>query len=101
MTLWLAPTYAWLLLASSAATRSPFMFALTPVLGLLLCERILLDSGTLASALGRHIPHLGGSPYAGFTWHGAGDLPALLVGLAFAGLAIAAAVYLRRYYFEL
>ena len=101
MVLWLAPTYAWLLLASAAATRSPFMFALTPVLGLLMAERILLDSGRLATALGRHVPHLGGGPYAGFHWQGMTDLPALILGLLFAALALAGAVYLRRYYFEL
>ena len=101
MMLWLAPTYAWLLLASAAATRSPFMFALTPVLGLLMAERILLDSGRLATALSRHVPHLGGSPYAGFHWQGIADLPGLLLGLLFAALALAGAVYLRRYYFEL
>lgn len=101
MTLWLLPTYAWLLLASSAATRSPFMLALTPVLGLLLCERILLGSSQLATALSRHIPHLGGSPYVGFYWQGISDLPALLLGLIFAAVAVAGAVYLRRYYFEL
>jgi hypothetical protein len=101
MTLWLAPTYAWLLLASSAATRSPFMFALTPVLGLLICERVLLGSDRLAAVFWRHVPQLGGGPYAGFHWQGASDLPALLLGLLFALAAIAGAVYLRRYYFEL
>ena len=101
MTLWLAPTYAWLLLASAAATRSPFMLALTPVLGLLMAERILLDSDRLATGLARHVPHLGGSPYAGFHWQGIADLPAALTGLAFAALAVTGAVYLRRYYFEL
>jgi hypothetical protein len=101
MTLWLAPTYAWLLLASAAATRSPFMLALTPVLGLLMGERILLGSDRLAMALARHVPHLGGSPYAGFHWQGMADLPAIMMGLVFAALAVTGAVYLRRYYFEL
>ena len=63
--------------------------------------RILLDSGRLATALARHVPHLGGSPYAGFSWQGAADFPPLLLGLAFAVLAITGAIYLRRYYFEL
>ena len=51
--------------------------------------------------LSRHVPHLGASPYAGFHWQGMADLPALLLGLLFAALALAGAVYLRRYYFEL
>ena len=103
MSLWLAPTYAWLLLASAGATRSPFMLAITPILALLLGERILLGSAGLAAVLSRHFPQLGSSAgaYGGFYWQGLADLPSLCLGLLFAGLALWLAVFLRRYYFEL
>lgn len=103
MSLWLAPTYAWLLLASAGATRSPFMLAIAPILALLLGERILLGSTGLAAVLSRHFPQLGSSAgaYGGFYWQGLADLPSLGLGLLFAGLALWLAVFLRRYYFEL
>ena len=103
MSLWLAPTYAWLLLASAGATRSPFMLAIAPILALLLGERILLGSTGLAAVLSRHFPQLGSSAgaYGGFYWQGLADLPSLCLGLLFAGLALWLAVFLRRYYFEL
>ena len=101
MTLWLAPTYAWLLLASAAARRSPFMWALAPVLILLFVEKILLGTSRLASLLSRHIPHLGNAGDAGFYWQGAEDLLPLLLGLLFAACALWTATFLRRYYFEL
>ena len=90
MSLWLAPTYAWLLLASAGATRSPFMLAITPILALLLGERILLGSAGLAAVLSRHFPQLGSSAgaYGGFYWQGLADLPSLGLGLLFAGLAL-------------
>jgi len=103
MSLWLAPTYAWLLLASAGATRSPFMLAITPILALLLGERILLGSAGLAAVLSRHFPQLGSGvgAYGGFYWQGLADLPSLCLGLLFAAAALWLAVFLRRYYFEL
>ena len=101
MTLWLAPTYAWILLASAAARRSPFMWALAPVLILLFLEKILFGTARLATLLSRHIPHLGSAGDAGFYWQGSADLLPLLGGLLFAACALWAATFLRRYYFEL
>mgnify|MGYP001829240703 FL=1 len=101
MTLWLAPSYAWLMLASAAARRSPFMAAVGPLLAFVLGERILLGSSHLATVLGRHVPHYTGGGYAGFTWLGAADIPPMLLGLVFAALALWAAIFLRRNYFEL
>jgi len=101
MSLWLAPTYAWLLLASAGATRSPFMLAITPILALLLGERILLGSAGLAAVLSRHFPQLGSGASGGFYWQGLADLPSLGLGLLFAAAALWLAVHLRRYYFEL
>ena len=101
MTLWIAPTYAWLLLASAAARRSPFMTAAAPVIGLLLLERIVFGTSYLASVFTRHVPHYGGDSSAGFYWLGLQDLPGMLLGLLFTAAALWAAVYLRRYRFEI
>ena len=101
MTLWLAPAYAWLLLASAAARRSPFMTAAAPVIGLLLLERIVFGTSYLASVFTRHVPHYGGGSSAGFYWLGLQDLPGMLLGLLFTAAALWVAVYLRRYRFEI
>ena len=101
MTLWIAPAYAWLLLASAASRRSPFMTAAAPVIGLLLLERILFGTHYLVAWLSRHVPHYGGGSSAGFYWLGWEDLPQILLGLVFACAALWLAVYLRRYRFEL
>ena len=101
MTLWLAPTYAWLLLASAAARRSPFMAAVGPLLAFMLGERILLGSSHLATMLSRHVPHYSAGNYAGFSWGGPQDLVHMGLGLLFAAAALWAAVFLRRNYFEL
>lgn len=101
MTLWIAPTYAWLLLASAAARRSPFMTAAAPIIGLLLLERIVFGTSYLASVFTRHVPHYGGGSSAGFYWLGFQDVPGMLLGLLLTAAALWAAVYLRRYRFEI
>jgi len=104
--LWMAPMYAWLLLASAAARRSPFMLAVAPVIGLVLVEKIFLGSEYLALAIGRHLPHFvdGGGSVAfylyGPDWS-AVDYYSLVSGLIFAAVALWGAVYLRRYRFEI
>lgn len=104
--LWLAPTCAWLLLASAAARRSPFMFAVVPVIGAILLESIFLRSSVILTAVGRHMPHLTeNDDGVGFYLFGpdwaAVDWLSLFAGLAFAALATALAVYLRRHRWEI
>lgn len=101
MTLWIAPAYAWLLLASAAARRSPFMTAVAPIIGLLLLEKIVFGTSYLSSTFTRYIPHYGGGSSAGFYWLGFQDLPRMILGLVFAAGALWVAVYLRRYRFEI
>ena len=101
MTLWIAPAYAWLLLASAAARRSPFMTAVAPLIGLYFAEKILFGTGWLAAVITRHMPHYGGGSSAGFTWHGLQDIPGMVLGILFAAAALWVAVYLRRYRFEI
>ncbi|MEH6583164.1 MAG: hypothetical protein V7754_14580 [Halioglobus sp.] len=104
--LWIAPVYAWLLLASAAAKRSPFMFAVAPIIVLLLVEKVFLGSDFFATALANHIPHyanegdalgfyLVGPNWATLNYFG------LFQGLLFTAVALTGAVYLRRYRFEI
>ena len=50
--LWYAPLYAWILLVSAWARRTPALWVLLPPLALMLCERIALQSHHFASLLG-------------------------------------------------
>ncbi len=104
--LWMAPFYAWILLASAAAKRSPFMLAFAPVLALGVIEEVFLGSDYVATAVGYHLPHYVEEAQAvGFYLYGpdwsAVSYPNLVGGVVFAGLALWGAVYLRRYRFEI
>ncbi len=104
--LWLAPVAAWLLLASAAAKRSPFLLAVTPVVGVILLETLFLRTGFVLDAIGRHMPHLAeNDDGVGFYLFGpdwsAVDWLSLAAGLLFAAGATALAVYLRRRRWEI
>ncbi len=104
--LWLAPVYAWLLLASAAARRSPFMVAVGPVIALFVLERLFLGTAYVGNAVARHLPHGEGEGGAAiFRLYGpdwaAQDLASLALGLLFTAAALWGAVYLRRYRFEI
>ncbi|MBN7796165.1 ABC transporter permease subunit [Parahaliea mediterranea] len=104
--LWVAPVYAWLLVASAAARRSPFLAAVVPVVVLVLLEELLFGSDYLRSAIGNHIPHqVGGGTSAGFSLLGpewsALSLLSLAGGLAVAVALVAGAVWLRRHRWEI
>jgi len=103
---WIAPIYAWLLLASAGARRSPFMLAVAPVLGLMAIEQIFIGSGQVASAVRQHLPHYAsdsdavGFYFHGYEWANIQVLP-MAAGLVFTAIALWATVGLRRYRFEL
>lgn len=104
--LWVAPVYAWLMLASAWAKRSPFLAAAAPVLALAVLEALTLGSDYVASSIKNHVPHfIGGDRAVGFYFHRDFwlqiDYLSLIAGLIFAAAALAAAVYLRRYRFEI
>jgi hypothetical protein len=103
--LWIAPVYAWLMLASAAARRSPFMFAIAPVIGLAIIERILLGTEFISGAVAGHLPHANEASTVGFYSYGpdwlSQDLVSIGAGLVFTALALWAAVYLRRTRFEI
>ena len=104
--LWIAPLYAWLMLASAGAKRSPFMLAVAPVLALVVLEQMLMGSEFFATAVSAHLPHYVDSSeavtfyFSGSEWTHI-DVVKIAGGLLFAGAAIWATVWLRRYRFEL
>lgn len=104
--LWIAPFYAWLLLASAAAKRSPFFLAIAPVIGIIFVEEVFLGSEYVANAIERHIPHYTeGEGSVGFftdspLWLSV-DYMSIASGLVFTAIALTGAVYLRRYRFEI
>lgn len=104
--LWLAPVYAWLLLASAGARRSPFMLAVAPVVGLVLLEELFIGTRYISAAVGSHLPHyVSGGSAVGFSFEGLEwfpvDMSGLGLGLLFAAGALWFTVWLRRYRFEL
>jgi len=103
--LWIAPLYAYLLFASSLAKRSPFMSAAVPVLALTIAEGVILGTDWVGDAVQNHFPHVTDNSAVGFyllgpSWNGI-DLVSMGAGLLFAGVALAGAVWLRRYRWEL
>ncbi|HEU0016061.1 MAG TPA: hypothetical protein VFQ45_20455 [Longimicrobium sp.] len=111
VSLWLAPVYAFLLLASGWARRTAALWALLPPLALGGLEKLTMDTSYLASTavyrlLGWYgeafVPHLESTqvpfhPQAVITPGRFLASPGLWVGLALAAVFLAAAVRLRRY----
>ena len=104
--MWMAPLYAWILLASAAAKRSPFMLAFAPVIGLIAVEEIFLGTEYLAEMISPHVPHyVDDSQTVGFYLYGPDwssiNYLDLVGGLVFTAVALWGGVYLRRYRFEI
>tara|TARA_R110001599_G_scaffold353881_1_gene602044 strand:+ start:23844 stop:24893 length:1050 start_codon:yes stop_codon:yes gene_type:complete len=104
--LWLAPLYAWILLASAGARRSPFMLAVAPVLALVLLEQLFLGSDLVGSAVSQHFPHYTAEDdavafyFRGNEWLHV-DFLKMGGGILFAAAAVWVTIWLRRYRFEL
>jgi ABC-2 type transport system permease protein len=103
--LWHAPIYAWLLLVGGWARRMTFVWAVAPVAGLMIVERIAFGTDHLGTMLQ---DRLSGSLPIAFTGVINGNLPdlapsrflsdpGLWIGLAVATFFLGAAVLLRRY----
>jgi hypothetical protein len=105
--LWTAPFYAWLLLSSAAARRSPLMVALAVPIALVFVTRVFLKTDFFTSAIGNHIPHIveGDAGSMGFYMYGPNwltlDYLGMLLGLVVAGIMLAAAVWFRKHRFEM
>lgn len=55
---WSLPVWSWVLFCSAYAPRTPFAFAVVPVLGLMAIEGIFFDTHAFASWFGRHLSGL-------------------------------------------
>ena len=108
LSLWYAPVYGWLLLVSAWARRTPILWALAPVIGLPLVEKLALGTSYVGDLLKRRLH--GGFSEA-FATPAAGKMhidfaqpeplrflttPELWIGMVFAAAFIAGAVWLRR-----
>lgn len=107
-TLWFAPIYAWLLLVSAWARRTPVLWAVLPPLAIVLFERIVSGSGYFGNMLRYRVTGAMTEAFTHTTRSGHVDrlaqldplrflsAPGLWVGLMFAAACLAAAVRLRR-----
>ena len=116
LAVWNAPIFAWLLLVSAWARRTPILWAILPPVAVSLVEKIAFNTNHFAGLV---VHRLAGGTQEAFTAsaHGAGkgaegipamDLsqidpvkfltsPGVWVGLGFAAAFLAIAVWLRRY----
>lgn len=105
--LWYAPIYAWLLLVSGWARRSPFLWAVLPPAALCLVEKLAFNTYHLASFLGHRLVGGGSEAFMGKSHGMNADVtqlnpggflasPGLWLGLLFAAACVAGAVWLRR-----
>ncbi|RMD88430.1 MAG: hypothetical protein D6807_05845 [Alphaproteobacteria bacterium] len=53
--LWALPVFAWVLLASAYAPRTPFLYAVVPPIVVIVNENVFLHSNHFASWIGRHL----------------------------------------------
>ena len=108
LSLWYAPVYGWLLLVSAWARRTPILWALAPMIGLPLVERLAFGTSYVGDMLKRRLH--GGFSEA-FVTPVSGNMqidfaqpdpmkflgtPDLWVGLVVVAAFIAGAVWLRR-----
>tara|TARA_R110002073_G_scaffold91604_14_gene215442 strand:+ start:2315 stop:3436 length:1122 start_codon:yes stop_codon:yes gene_type:complete len=104
--LWVLPLYAWIMLASAGARRSPALLAATPLVVLALLEAVLLGSQFFVETVWARVPALapegasGGYFLRHLPWQG-GGLFAVVAGLLVTGLLLWACVWLRRNRWEL
>jgi ABC-2 type transport system permease protein len=105
--LWYAPFYAWLLLVSAWAPRAPVLWAAVPPFVIWAVEKITFNTSYFLSMLKHRLmgpesstASRGGTlmdALAGLTPAQFFSRPGLWIGLAIAGVFLAAAVRLRRY----
>ncbi|BFM12436.1 hypothetical protein R50072_25890 [Simiduia litorea] len=109
--LWCLPLFAWLIFASAAARRSPFMFALLPPAALIITEQLVFSSTWIVEAISRRIPGVAiqDNGEAGFLLFEKAGLnhvgafltnPGLWIGLIIGAGLLYAAVWLRNNRYE-
>lgn len=108
--LWHAPIYGWMLLVSGWARRATFLWAVLPLIGISIVEKIAFNTSHFASMLMNRL--MGFAP-AAFDFNAQPNhtidslvqltpgryltTPDLWIGLAFAAVFLLAAIRLRRY----
>ena len=110
LTLWYAPVYGWLLLVSGWARRMPILWAVLPLLGVCIVEKIATNTTHVAALLvyrlqgfvaeGFYVPPHGKQAIDVLTILTPGRFfasPGLWLGLAAAAAFLAGAVWLRRF----
>jgi ABC-2 type transport system permease protein len=110
LALWHAPVYAWLLLVSGWARRTPFLWAVMPLLAIAAVEKIAFNTSYFASMLSYRLTGSFAEAFAPRAQDGEvidrlaqldpGKFltsPGLWIGLAFAAAFLVAAARLRRY----
>ncbi len=112
--LWYAPIYGWLLLVSGWARRTPFLWAVLPLLAIAALEKIAFSTSYFASLIVDRLIGFATHAFNFITPEGTPidphfipvtqlapgrflSTPGLWIGLVFAVLFLAAAVRLRRY----
>jgi ABC-2 type transport system permease protein len=107
--LWPAPFYCWLLLVSAWSRRSPFLWAVLPLVAIAGFEQVTFHTWHFGLLIGSRLLGLTPShestsnnmfptnPMAHISPHHFFTSPGLWVGLAFAAVFLALAVRLRRY----
>lgn len=95
--LWYAPFYAWFLLVSAWATRSPLLVAFLPPLALAALEAIVFHTTQIGSALAHRLAHGNVTTNPDLFASNTLNTPELWLGLLVAAGFLAAAVRLRRY----
>jgi ABC-2 type transport system permease protein len=109
--LWHAPIYAWLLLVSAWARRTPFLWAILPLFGISILEKIAFNTthfpkllayrflGWFGQAFSPALPKGSAAlnPLSQLTPIKFLDTPGLWLGLTAAAIFVAVAVRMRRY----
>lgn len=106
--LWTAPFYAWLLLCSCAARRSPLLLAAGIPIALIVLEKLFVGSDYLMQTYSNHIPHIDGSEGGstlGFFFYEPQwltlDYLGMLLGLVVAAGFLTGAIWFRKHRFEI
>ncbi|MDJ0877732.1 MAG: hypothetical protein QNI86_03920 [Halieaceae bacterium] len=101
------PAYAWFMLASATAKRSPFLLAIAIPIGLVLGERLLFGTQYVLASIANHLPHkIDGDDVNSLGLYDFGpvwsqlDYLGMVFGFVFAGAFLAGAVWLRKHRFE-
>jgi ABC-2 type transport system permease protein len=110
VSLWYAPVYAWLLLISAWARRTPILWAWLPPFAISILEKIAFGTSHFSRMVGHRLTGWFAQAFVPQAQKGVSmdplqaldpgkflSTPGLWIGLAFAAVFLAAAVRLRRY----